>query len=212
MVWSDESRTEVPITEVSSGVVADQIAFDWSPDGERLLVSLQSNETHHTEIWMIPASPPASFENRAWHKLASDPAADLYQPHFSPDGRWIVFEDIRHLPKAASTIYVVPTTGGAWTRITKGIIWDDKPRWSPDGRTIYYVSGQGGLFNVWGIRFDPNKGKPIGKPFQVTSLEKPSLMVPNFMPYVGFSIAQDKLSITATEQSGSIWVLDNVDR
>jgi hypothetical protein len=74
------------------------------------------------------------------------------------------------------------------------------------------VSGVGGFFNVWGIRFDPNKGKPVGEPFRVTAFEKPSLMVPNSIQYVGLSVTQDKLAITVAEQSGSIWMLDNVDK
>ena len=212
MVWSNQSRTEEAITQTSSYDLTDQIVFDWSPDGDRLLVTLQNKDTQHTEIWLIPSRPPASLELRTRQKLASDPAYDLYQPHFSSDGRWIVFEAIRYLPKVRSDIFTIPATGGAWTQITKSAIWDDKPRWSPDGKTIYYVSGEGGMFNVWGIRFDTNKGKSIGKPFQVTSLEKPSLKVPNYIPYVGFSITPDKLVITVLEQSGSIWVLDNVDK
>jgi dipeptidyl aminopeptidase/acylaminoacyl peptidase len=148
----------------------------------------------------------------AVQKIISDPSYDLYQSRFSPDGRWIVFEAVRYSPKTESAIYVVPTAGGPWTRLTKGEPWDDKPRWSPDGKTIYYVSGVGGFFNVWGIHFDPNPGKPVGEPFRVTAFEKPSLMVPDFIPYVGLSVTQDKLAITVAEQSGSIWMLDNVDK
>jgi WD40 repeat protein len=59
--------------------------------------------------------------------------------------------------------------------------WDDKPRWSPDGRTIYFLSGRGGFFNVWGIHFDPDAGEPVGQPFQVSKFESPRLMVPRWM-------------------------------
>ena len=42
------------------------------------------------------------------------------------------------------------------------IKWADKPRWSPDGRTIYFVSRRvTGFLNVWGIRFDQTKGEPV---------------------------------------------------
>ncbi len=74
------------------------------------------------------------------------------------------------------------------------------------------MSVVGGFFNVWGIRFDPNKGKPAGEPFRVTAFEKPSLMVPDFIAYVGLSVTQNKLAITVEEQSGSIWMLDNIDK
>jgi Tol biopolymer transport system component/DNA-binding winged helix-turn-helix (wHTH) protein len=212
VVWSSQSQTEEPITDTSSWYKTDQVVFDWTNDAQRLLVSVQNEKTHHTEIWLVPSNPPASFDSRARRMLASGPDYDLYQPHISPDGRWIAFEAIRYLPKVESTIYVIPSSGGPWTRITRGERWDDKPRWSPDGKTIYYVSGHEGFFNVWGIRFDPQKGTTVGGPFQITSLEKPSVMVPNTISYVGLSVTQRKLAITVLEQSGSIWVLDNVDR
>ena len=101
-------------------------------------------------------------------------------------------------------------SGGPWIRITDGKHWDDKPRWSPDGKTIYFVSGRHGFFNVWGIRFDAVKGKPVGDPFQVTSFENPSLMVPTNIPPVELSLTQEKLVLTIAEVSGSIWILDNV--
>jgi len=112
-----------------------------------------------------------------------------------------------------STIYVTPATGGGpWTQITEGKHWDDKPRWSPDGRIIYYVSERKGFFNVWGIHFDPAKGKPKGEPFQVTTFNNPRLMVADVLPTVGLSLTEDKLIVTVAQVSGSIWVLDNVDR
>jgi hypothetical protein len=115
-------------------------------------------------------------------------------------------------PNLEATLYVVPTSGGPWTRITDGKHWEDKPRWSPDGRTIYFVSRRGGYFNVWGIHFDPTAGKTVGQPFQVSKFESPRLMIPRWIPPVGLSLTEDKLVLTMAEESGSIWVLENVDR
>ena len=81
-------------------------------------------------------------------------------------------------PRWSPSIYVVPVEGGPWTRITAEEHWDDKPRWSPDGKTIYFISGVGGFFNIWGIHFDPSKGKRVGEPFRVSEFERPALMIP----------------------------------
>ena len=91
--------------------------------------------------------------------------------------RRIVFEAVANSPNPESALYVVSASGGPWTRITDGRHWDDKPRWSPNGRTIYFVSGPGGFFNIWGIRFDPDAGKPVGQPFQISKFDSPRLMI-----------------------------------
>jgi len=160
---------------------------------------------------LVPVAAAPHAETSA-QEISSDPAyAALYQPHFSPDGRWIVFEAVADSPNLESTIYVVPTSGGPWTRITDSKQWDDKPRWSPDGKTIYFVARRDGFFNVWGIHFDPAAGKTVGEPFQVSKFKSSRLMIPRWIPPVGMSLTQDKLVLTMAEESGGIWVLDNVD-
>jgi hypothetical protein len=163
------------------------------------------------EIWLLPLASAPHAESKA-QRIVSDSTHLIFQAHSSPNGRWIVFEAVANSPNPESTLYTVPIAGGRWIRITDGKHWDDKPRWSPDGRTIYFVTGRGGFFNVWGIHFDPDAGKPVGLPFQVSKFESPRLMVPRWIPTVGLSLTQDKLAMTMAEESGSIWVLDNVDR
>ena len=198
MMWSSQSRTEEPLT--TSGRTG-RDAHDWSGDGKWLLIAQEK------DIWLLPVASRPNAEAAA-QKVTSSPTHNLYQCHFSPDGRWIVFEAVRDSP-VESILYAMAASGGPWIRITDGRHWDDKPRWSPDGKTIYFVSGRDGFFNVWGVRFDGVKGKPIGDPFQVTSFESPSLMVPTNLPPVELSITQEKLVLTIAEVSGSIWILDN---
>ena len=37
-------------------------------------------------------------------------------------------------------------------------------------------------------------------------------MISRWIPSVGFSLTQDKFVLTMAQESGNIWVLDNVDR
>jgi hypothetical protein len=82
-------------------------------------------------------------------------------------------------------------------------------RWSID---TDFVSGPGGFFDVCGIRFDPAIGKTVGHMFQVSKFERPRPMIPRWIPPVGIPLTQEKLVSTMAEESGNIWVLDNVDR
>src|SRR5262249_360414 len=128
------------------------------------------------KIYLVPlaAAPHAETQARI---LAADPDYNLFQPQFSPDGRWICFMAVKATDAATSTFCVMSAAGGAWTRLTEGKYYDDKPRWSPDGRMIYFVSPRGGFTNVWGLRFDPMKGQALGEPFRVTQFESPNKLI-----------------------------------
>jgi Tol biopolymer transport system component/DNA-binding winged helix-turn-helix (wHTH) protein len=209
MLWSSQSRNEEPLTESSQ---SGKGAFDWSPDGKWLLMSEGPNASGRAEILLLPVAAKPHAE-RAERRIASDPAYNLYEEHFSPNGRWIAFIAQRLQPSGVeSTIYVMSASGGPWIRITEGKHWDDKPRWSPDGKVIYFLAERAGFLNVWGIRFDSTRGRPIGNPFPVTTFSSPRLMIAKVMAPVSISLTQDRLVVTMTQSSGSIWLLDNVDR
>ena len=102
------------------------------------------------------------MQKRRLRVIASHPEYHLWQGRFSPDSRWISFNAFKRTDGATSTIYVVTPSGGPWIRITEGQYWDDKPRWSPDGKTIYFVSNRTGFLNVWKVRFEPTSGQTLG--------------------------------------------------
>lgn len=202
VVWSSTSNEEQ--------VIADGGGYDlcgWSPDGSDLVVSKWNKETDKAEVWLLSLSTGSSTG-----KIAASPAYYLFQGQFSPDGHWVAFEAVRDVSNGReSSIFVVPAHGGKWIRITDGRQWDDKPRWSPDGKSIYFISARRGFYNVWGNRIDPVDGRAVGNPFQVTEFDNPALMVPPYIPDVGLSIARGRLAVTVSQSSGSIWVLNNVD-
>jgi len=65
----------------------------------------------------------------------------------SPDGKTIVFDLL-------GDIYTLPIAGGSATRITSGSGFDGQPRFSPDGKSIVFVSDRSGSENLWLV--DPN--------------------------------------------------------
>ena len=144
--------------------------------------------------------------------IASDPKRNLYNQRFSPDQRWITFlaHDLSYA--STSTIYVTPTTGGAWRAITDGTWFDDKPRWGPDGRVLYFVSNRTGVANVWGRRFDDSTGAPIGEPFPVTSFRSAQFQLTPRTVQMDIAITATQLLLPMTESRSEIWMLDQVDR
>ncbi len=71
----------------------------------------------------------------------------------SPDGSTLVFDLLGH-------IYRLPVTGGRAECLTgdSGVAVNYHPRWSPDGRTIAFVSDRGGQSNLW--LMDADGGNP----------------------------------------------------
>jgi len=196
-------------TLTSFGLSSDY-AFDWSADGW-VLGNSNLPVAGHRSICLFPITAAPHAENQM-RVVTSNPDYSLWQMNFSPDQRWISFIALKATGPTGSTIYVVPASGGDWVRITEGRYRDDKPRWSPDGRTIYYVSNRTGFLNVWGIRFNPASGGPVGEAFRVTDFESPSRMISTSSATMEISLAADRLVVNITEASGNIWVLDNVDR
>ena len=182
--------------------------YDWSSDGKWILASCEHGPADRTAVCLLPiaGAPRADEQMRL---IAADPDRNLYQATFSPNQRWIAFNATS---PGLSAIYVVSSEGGQWTAVSEGTFWDDKPRWSPDGRTLYFVSNRSGFLNVWGRRFDPNTGKPSGDPFRVTNLENPSERVSSPVNTMELAIAPNQMILPIVEASGSVWVLEHIDR
>jgi Tol biopolymer transport system component/DNA-binding winged helix-turn-helix (wHTH) protein len=221
MVWSAETRQEEPVTSLAQANSATTSppflhVYGWSPDGRSLLFTKANSDGTDVTVWQVPmsAAPHAELQER---KIIADPRFSIYQPQFSPDGKWIAFEAVSHQNPAgpidrASSLYVMPAAGGPWIPVIDDGSWADKPRWSPDGRILYFLWRHDSFLNVWGIHFNPQTGRPVGNPFRVTSLKSPDLMVPSHIGAVEISISSKSLVTTLRQISGGIWVLDNVDR
>ena len=165
-------------------------------------------------LWPLAAAPHADKAERV---LASNPDYDLWQESFSPNGRWVVFEAVnQRQPDATSTLYVIPGAGGKdahWTPLTDPHAWADKPRWSPDGKLLYFWLRQGSLYNVWALRFDDAHGTAVAR----RSRSRTSTVAARHIDTRHRSAAtrrcpRTSLLLPMTDTTGSIWMLDNVDR
>jgi hypothetical protein len=106
----------------------------------------------------------------------------------------------------------MPAEGGPRVPLTDAGWYDDKPRWSPDGRTLYFVSNRGGRSDVWGRRFDPALGQPTGELFRVTSFDQSPRTLISDVGQLSMVISAKKIFLPMHEASGHLWVLDQVDR
>ena len=182
---------------------------DWSADGTSLLAGCRPQPGEGSGICLLSIHDDAGGPPAIKVLSASD-RFGLFQMRFSPDQRWISFIAARR-DRGIATVHVMPAAGGPWTTITDGAWYDDKPRWAPDGRTLYFVSNRSGRAGVWGRRFDTSSGQPVGEAFLVTAFERTrQIPTPNF-GQLDIVVSSTQIFVPMHEASGQLWILDQVD-
>ncbi|SDL91244.1 Imidazolonepropionase [Catalinimonas alkaloidigena] len=73
-----------------------------------------------------------------------------------PDGQAIIFD-------LMGDLYTLPIAGGKATRITQGLAYDVHPRYSPDGKSIVFISDSSGNDNVWTMELATQKMRQISE-------------------------------------------------
>src|SRR5512146_1007858 len=119
-----------------------------------------------TSFCLAQAKRPFTFEDM----MALERVGE---PQVSPDGRWVAVSAVKVDLKANTRtphLWVAPLAGGESRQMTAGVAGEDRPRWSPDGKQLAYISAQDGSSQVWAVDFDGNTGALTGEPRRVTSI------------------------------------------
>ena len=206
MVRDDDGR----VWPIDTPVGALLMTGSWSADGRWILGSCGAL-TGTFGLCVVPA-PGSGVAARAGREITSRAGTNLYQGRFSPDQRWILFNAIAAETPWVSGLYAVRRDGGPWVALTDGQAFDDKGRWSSDGRWVYFVSNRSGFLNVWRQRFDADAGMAAGAAEQLTGFESPARMILPTISELELSVTRDHLYLPLTAASGQIWLLDQVDR
>jgi Tol biopolymer transport system component/DNA-binding winged helix-turn-helix (wHTH) protein len=117
----------------------------FAPDGRRVaFTSWRSGP--HGHIWIGDA------DGSACRELALPPRSGYAgSPSWSPDGRRLAFDaevgGVFH-------VYITTPEGGTLRRLTSERTYDARPRWSRDGRFIYFASNRSGDMQLWRARAD----------------------------------------------------------
>ncbi|UCE19256.1 MAG: protein kinase [Gemmatimonadota bacterium] len=135
----DRSRSEEPLLTDPY----DQTVTSWSPDGNSILFETNQPEAG-AEIWYL------SFDDREHPKPLVSTSAMEYGAVFHPTGKWIAYQSnesgrfevfVRTFPEAGGVTQI--STDGGW-----------EPKWSRDGRQLFYISGDDRMMAVE-IETDP---------------------------------------------------------
>jgi hypothetical protein len=139
--------------------------WDLSPDGQTLLI-LAGIDLAHPQYGVVRQ---LDLNAKSVNIFLNDPDLFTWQAHFSSDGRWVTFNATGKSPTSSSSqIYVArfrkgPVPRSEWIPVTRGE-WDDKPRFSPDGKRIAFVSGRASAGRrIYSQAITPDM-RPMGNP------------------------------------------------
>jgi Tol biopolymer transport system component len=107
-------------------------SVSWSPDGRFLTTAAKRGPKD--DLLVIDVR-----RNKVAHRIEI-PLAGLTNPSFSPDGKQIVFSG---LDGGLSDLYIINVDGTGLRRLTNDKYADLNPVWSPDGRTLAFMTDRG---------------------------------------------------------------------
>lgn len=189
----------VPVTGGDTRVTCSECSdYGWSSDQERLvLVGTSPPGLSLLDLATKRRTPFASYEGRM-----------LWNARFSPDDRWIAFNATG---QGESRIFVAPVEDGHqvperdWVLVA-GSGSDDKPRWSPDGNTLYFISERDGFRCIWAQKLDGHK-RPTGPVVPVFHGHDSRHSLADVGPGdLSISVARDKLVFNMSERAGNLWL------
>jgi dipeptidyl aminopeptidase/acylaminoacyl peptidase len=167
--YLDRLRTHLYVFNLTDGKMK-QITFGdyddsdpaWSPDGKSIAFtsnrSAEPDSNFNSDIWVVAvdSDDPA----KSLLQVTTSPAEDL-APAWSPDGKTIAFVtqiDPKLFWYATYHLAVAPASGGEPRILTKNLDREvSAPRFSPDGRWIYFIAEDEGTQNL--LRVSPRGGE-----------------------------------------------------
>ncbi|MEX2270228.1 MAG: protein kinase [Vicinamibacterales bacterium] len=139
---ADGAQALVPISPSSF----QNYAPAYSPDGRR--IAFVTTRMGPVEIW------EAAQDGAGARAIVSFPGALASYPDWSPDGRRLVFFAN---PEGNWDLFLANPDGGGITQLTSGPEIDYVPRWSRDGRWIYFTRQP----DLWRVRPDGTEARRL---------------------------------------------------
>jgi len=116
-----------------------------APGGNR--IAFVSDRSGTPEVWVAKADGSTPT------RLTSLGGPTVHTIRWSPEGKRLCFVARQH---GQSDLHLLPASGGAPSRLTTAPAEDLVPRWSRDGRWVYFSSNRTGDWEAWRTRTAPD--------------------------------------------------------
>ena len=174
----------------------------WSPDGKSVAFSALAGGV--TDLFLY------DFQTDKLQRLTDDVYGDIH-PSWSPDGRWIAFATERFNAQLSivslgpyQLALLDPASGEVKPLESFKYALNINPQWSPDSRTLFFLSDQNGIANIY--RLDLASGQVL----QVTNLYTGVSGITTVSPALSVADQSGKVAYSIYEEgSYSIYTLDS---
>jgi dipeptidyl aminopeptidase/acylaminoacyl peptidase len=159
--YLDRRRTHLYVFDVASKGVTQVTSGDyddsepaWSPEGKRLAFSSNrstpdSDHSYNSDIWVVSADN--SDKGAQLTQVTTNPGEDR-SPAWSPDGKWITYVtqlEPKLFQYATHHLAIAPASGGEAKVLTLAFDRNaNEPRFSSDGKSIYFIADDDGTQNL----------------------------------------------------------------
>jgi Tol biopolymer transport system component len=200
-------RSDEYLLELSTGQTRKvyEGGFFWDVNPAGTVALAQASDSNQSDILAVDLKT-----GRSSAILRAVPGVPLIQAKFSPDGSWIIF--LANAGPGSAQIQAARENGfseiprGEWMAVTDGRGKVDQPRFSPDGKLIYFTQDGDGSRAIRAIRFDPRTGESQGDSFRVFDSGEARLTLFGISPRSqGIGIAKDKLVMLLAERTSNLW-------
>src|SRR5882762_4474719 len=117
---------------------------------------------------LLASELPISAQESAKHAITFDDMIKLHriaEPQVSWDGKWVAYTvstPDMEANRGVSNIWMVSTSGGSATQMTQSG-HDSSPVWSPDGKTLAFLSSRGGESQVYLLSMEGGEAHALTK-------------------------------------------------
>jgi Tol biopolymer transport system component len=206
-----EGRDVLSIADVATGDVVqyDKLPLDgvispsYSPDGKHIVFSGVSQGV--TDLYIV------DVDGKNLHQITKDRYGDL-MPSWSPDGSRIAFAtdrastDLPTLKMGKLQIAIYDVQGGTSQVLPDQLGLNINPVWSPDGKTLAYVSDRNGTANIYLHDF-------TGPDRRVTNVQSGISQFTETSPVMTWSRATDRLAFTYFDSNDfTVWYIDHPEQ
>ncbi len=127
----------------------------WSPDGMQIL-TLFFRRDNISQIALVDVRDGATKVLKSLNWVYPK------KMDFSPDGRFIVYDNLARSGSEQRDVFVLTADGRRETRLVEHPAGDLFPLWSRDGKTVVFASDRDGTMGAWAVPVV--EGKTAGEP------------------------------------------------